>query len=213
MDFSNVIQLLIYRMIKVFRPKHIFTVLLPFRFIPLDPPDCCYSSNGITVVSLCLRKTGLAKVTLSEPRKHCHLNSARPVTYSCPSSEPRAMRWPGKSHCQSSSFWNPLQVTPFDTLLTAVPWALKLQGAAHATTQNKGFWNITLNEQSEWNKPTETERTACPLTLWATEPTSQGFSGKQAEIQSQPSRRPRMWTIKGFVIRKKREDLSNFLLF
>lgn len=37
MDFSNVIQLLIYRMIEVFRAKHIFTVLLPFRLITLIP--------------------------------------------------------------------------------------------------------------------------------------------------------------------------------
>lgn len=219
MDFSNVIHFLTYGRIKVFRAKHIFTVLLAFRLITLKPPACCCSSNRITVVSLCFRKTGLVKVALSEPRKHCHCTTGEDSvlsrlspTAAPPRAQSNEVTW--KEPLSKQQLLTPtVNHVPSDTLLTAAPGALKLQGAAHATTQNKSFWNITLNEQSVRKKHTETERAACPLTLWATEPASQGFSGKQAEVQSQPSRSPRMWTKKGFITRKKRRQWSNFLLF
>lgn len=207
MAFSNIIQLLIYRMIKIFRAKQIFTVLLLFRLITLDPPDCCNSSSAITVVSA-LEKQDLPeqpKETLS--LHHWRGLSAPPVSPEHWGDLERATLKAAASetHCE----WCPLCHPP-DCSTSSHEVA-----GIHATSQNKGFGNITLNEQSEGKKPTESEseRAACPLTLWATEPTPQGFSAKQAEVQSQHSRSPRMWTIKGFITRKKKGDLSNLLLF
>lgn len=88
---------------------HIFTVLHPFRLFILGPLDCCYSSSGITVVSLHFRKTGLVKVAVFDLKETLSLHhlrglcAVRPVTYCCTSCESRAIRLLGMSHSQSST--------------------------------------------------------------------------------------------------------------